>query len=336
MVFWISAVILFALLLWFMIEKSRRQYHPVTGGVDVAVTLPHQYEFELYSNSFSHCSRKIRIALDELGISYKCHYIDLIETGWYQTISPAYLKINPAGLVPTLVHNGHPVYESDDILVYAQKNASGDAASLVPTDETQKAEMNRWLSFGAIESTDPMVAMESKAGSCIPGLTLPLFVTAIAYIPIQNILVGFLFHSDKKRPAFFFASKLFGFRRMMSHRRVLAIVLASRDHMARHLDFLNVALQQSDGPWILGDFYSLADVSISCLLLRLEETGWLAYFAKNYDIAEIQAYYKTLQSRPSWKKAITDHAHFIIEKAKLDLADITEKNLEVRQLLHSG
>ena len=52
--------------------------------------------------------------------------------------------------------------------------------------------------------------------------------------------------------------------------------------------------------------------------------------------AEVQAYYKTLQSRPSWKKAITDHAHFIIEKAKLDLADITEKNPEIGQLLHPG
>ncbi|MFK7977573.1 MAG: glutathione S-transferase family protein [Halioglobus sp.] len=216
MLVWFILAALGALVLWFGIEKSRRRSHPVTGGIDRSITLPHRREFELYSNSFSHCSRKTRLAMEELGLDYQYHAIDLIETGWYQTISPEYLKINPSGLLPTLVHNGHPVHESDDILAYAQLAVGRDAPKLVPEDAGLQDQMNQWLDFCSISSGDPMGEMPSKAGACVPGLTLPLFVTAIPYIPLRKILIGFLFHPDKKRPAFFTASKLLGLKRMMA------------------------------------------------------------------------------------------------------------------------
>ena len=64
---WILTAIAIVLLVWFFIEKSRRESHPVSGGIDRTITLPHTDEVELYSNSFSHCSRKARMVLAELG-----------------------------------------------------------------------------------------------------------------------------------------------------------------------------------------------------------------------------------------------------------------------------
>ena len=192
-------------LAWFIVEKRRRRTHPVQGGIDRSISLPHAAPLELYSNSFSHCSRKCRLVLAELGLAAKHHSIDLIETGWYQTISPAYLKINPSGLVPTLVHDGHPVFESDDILAYAAELAGSDAPSLIPDAPELQSRMQGWLDFCTISSADAMAGMEAKAGSCVPGLTLPMFVSTIQYVPLRNILVGFLFHFDKKRPALFTA-----------------------------------------------------------------------------------------------------------------------------------
>ncbi|RJF86499.1 hypothetical protein D3874_05225 [Oleomonas cavernae] len=69
-------------------EKRRRRTHPVSGGLKADITLPHSEEFELYGNAFSHCSRKARLVLAELGIPYRHRHIDLIETGAYGTISP--------------------------------------------------------------------------------------------------------------------------------------------------------------------------------------------------------------------------------------------------------
>jgi glutathione S-transferase len=307
-------------LIWFIVEKRRRRTHPVQGGVDRSTSLPHAQPLELYSNSFSHCSRKCRLVLAELGLEAKHHSIDLIETGWYQTISPAYLKINPSGLVPTLVHNGHPVFESDDILAYAAELALPDAPSLVPADAALRAEMEQWLDFCSISSADAMAGMDAKAGACIPGLTLPMFVSTIQYVPLRNILVGFLFHFDKKRPALFTASKLLGLRRMMALKPLQKMMHQSRDHMREHLQTLDKALAKADGDWILGDQLSLADITLSCLLLRLDETGWLTWFEQTSHIEQVTKYYQRLQARPAWTRAISDHAHPIVTRAKIDLS----------------
>lgn len=330
----ISIVVAVALLAWFFIEKSQRKRRVVRGGIDRTVTLAHTEEFELYSNSFSHCSRKARLVLAELGIQAKHNPIDLIETGWYQTISPAYLKINPSGLVPTLVHNGHPVYESGDILDYAQSVAGPIAPQLVPDDPVLNRRMQEWLAFCSISSEDALANMESQAGSCIPALTLPMFVTSIQYIPLRRILIGFLFHFDKKRPLIFTLSKLLGLRRMMSLKLVRDMKDAASKHMTKHLDRLNTQLIEQGGDWVLGHDYSLADVSIGCMLCRLDETGWLKYFSGTGSLGAVLSYYERIKSRPSWDKAITSCAHPIISKAEKDLSDAVSASPAMAELIY--
>jgi glutathione S-transferase len=69
---------------------------------------------ELYHNTNSVCAQKVRIALSEKGRSAKEHILTL--RGDQNT--PEYLKLNPNGVVPTLVHNGEPIIESSLILYY--------------------------------------------------------------------------------------------------------------------------------------------------------------------------------------------------------------------------
>lgn len=327
-------VLVVSFLLWFVIEKRRRKIHPVSGGIDRSISLPFTNNVELYSNSFSHCSRKVRLVFAELGITVKHHHIDLIETGWYQTISPAYLKVNPSGLVPTLLHEGHPVYESDDILAYAQTIASLEAPQLVPEDPALLTHMQKWLEFCSISSDDALAGMEAKAGACIPGLTLPMFVAAIRYIPLSNILIGFLFHFDKKRPTLFTASKIFGLRRITSLKPIKTMMHTSRDYMRGHLLKLNAVIKEHGHDWILGREYSLADVSIGCLLLRLEETGWLSLFQQTSDISEVISYYKRIKARPAWGEAITAHAHPIVNKAQQDLSMAVASDPSLNKLIY--
>ncbi|MGB1087557.1 MAG: glutathione S-transferase family protein, partial [Alphaproteobacteria bacterium] len=265
---------------WYTKEKAKRVRTPVAGGHHPEIELPHEFEFELYGNAFSHCSRKVRLVLAELGIPYEHKPIDLIETGSYQTISPAYLAINPAGQVPTLVHYGHPIYESDDILAYAVSVAKEDAPKLTPADPTQKAEMQRWIDFAAIVGENPIEDMKGSAGACVPPLTFPLFATMIQYIPVQRIFTGLLFHHDKRRPVMFLMYKLFGVRRLPLLAPAFNMLVTARNYMGEHLQKLDAQLAQSTGPWILGKSYTLADVSWTALLLRLDETGFLdPYFS---------------------------------------------------------
>ena len=69
---------------------------------------------ELYHSINSVCAQKVRIALEEKGQEAKDHILKLRG----DQNEPAYLKLNPNGVVPTLIHDGQPIIESSLILYY--------------------------------------------------------------------------------------------------------------------------------------------------------------------------------------------------------------------------
>ncbi len=69
---------------------------------------------EHYHNINSVCAQKLRIALNEKGLHAKEHLLTLRG----DQFDLGYLKLNPSGVVPTLVHDGNVVVESSLILYY--------------------------------------------------------------------------------------------------------------------------------------------------------------------------------------------------------------------------
>jgi glutathione S-transferase len=69
---------------------------------------------ELYHSINSVCAQKVRIALQEKGQQVKDHFMTLRGDQY----EPAYLKLNPNGVVPTLIHDGESITESSLILYY--------------------------------------------------------------------------------------------------------------------------------------------------------------------------------------------------------------------------
>jgi glutathione S-transferase len=322
-----------ALAIWYIFEKRRRQTRPVTGGLHRDNSLPHEAAFELYGNAFSHCSRKTRLVMAELGIAFVHKPIDLIETGSYQTLSPAYLKVNPSGLIPTLVHNGHPVYESDDIMAYAVSQAAPGAPVLVPADTALRKSMDDWIAFGNLSSNAPTADMEKRIGACVPVLTLPLFITAIRYIPLHRILFGLLFHPDKARPMFFSLARVLGLKRMLGLKPIRQMIGNGRRFMGSHLRRIDDALGVTGGPWILGSAFSLADITLACVLLRLEETGFLKTFIEQDGLQRVASYYARLKARPSWAVAISNVTHPLITQGAEDLQTARTRDPVISQML---
>jgi len=66
---------------------------------------------ELYHTVNSVCAKKIRIQLEEEGLPWGSRLMTLRG----DQFDPAYLKLNPNAVVPTLVHDGFPVIESSVI-----------------------------------------------------------------------------------------------------------------------------------------------------------------------------------------------------------------------------
>jgi hypothetical protein len=70
----------------------------------------------LYDFGNSVCCLKVRVTLCEKGLEWQAIKVDLFRSEQYD---PNYLKLNPKGVVPTLVHDGKPVIEIDlDLRIY--------------------------------------------------------------------------------------------------------------------------------------------------------------------------------------------------------------------------
>jgi len=197
---------------WWAWENARRRTYAVPEGIQRDIQIPHEAEFELYHNAFSLCSMKVRFCLAELGIAYKSHHVDLVETGAYENIRREFLAVNPGGTVPVLVHRGHPIYESHSQIRYAAASAPQGSQRLVPERASLRVEMESWIDRSSL-TDDPLAHGEESAGNAVPGLTLPLFATMIERIPYWRILEGVLFHFDKKRPFLFLMLKRLGIAR---------------------------------------------------------------------------------------------------------------------------
>lgn len=296
-------------------ENSRRKTHPVPEGYQPDIDLPYTDEFELYHNALSLCSMKSRVCLSELAIPYKSHHIDLIETGAYENIRDKLLSVNPGGTVPVLVHHGHPIYESHMQIRYAAEHAPAGSPALTPDDPGLRAEMEEWIDRSSLIG-DPLKETDASAGNCIPGLTLPLFATMIVEIPFWNILEGLLFHFDRRRPSLFVVLKLAGMGRLGKLKPAMAVIAKSRRQMGMHLDALEEKLVKSGGPWILGEFFSLADVSWLVIFERLEQADFDDVFYGSKADPDgsalrpaVAAYWQSLRGRPSYADAIAGHSH---------------------------
>ncbi|MBW2415683.1 MAG: glutathione S-transferase N-terminal domain-containing protein, partial [Deltaproteobacteria bacterium] len=225
----LALVLLAAVAAWAW-ENARRRSHSVPGGLQADIELPHEQEFELYHNALSLCSMKARVCLAELGIPYASQPVDLIETGAYENIRARFLRVNPAGTVPVLVHRGHPVYESHEQIRYAAEHAPAGSPSLVPDDPDLRGEMERWID-GSSLTDDPLRHGDESAGNAVPGLTIPLFAAMIERIAWWRIVEGLLFHFDRFRPLMFLRFKASGVAKLGDVTPAIKAVARSRRQM---------------------------------------------------------------------------------------------------------
>ena len=96
----------------------------------------------LYDYHGSPCARRVRIVLLEKGLSWDTRLVDLTRM---EQKSPAYLRLNPNGVVPTLVNGERVIYESNVITEYVDDAFPGPR--LYPADPWQRAQAKMWQAF---------------------------------------------------------------------------------------------------------------------------------------------------------------------------------------------
>ncbi|MGB3503445.1 MAG: glutathione S-transferase N-terminal domain-containing protein [Mesorhizobium sp.] len=97
---------------------------------------------------------KVSIALEELGIPYEAHAIDITKN---ETWGPEFLSLNPNGKIPAIIDpngpEGKPIglFESGAILLYLAEKTG----KLIPSDPIARWETIQWVFF-QMASIGPM------------------------------------------------------------------------------------------------------------------------------------------------------------------------------------
>lgn len=99
---------------------------------------------ELYYYENSICAERVLMTLAEKGIcDWVPHHLNLFQGDHF---SAAYLKLNPKGVVPTLVHDGQVIRESAIICDYLDDLSSN--APLKPASAALRARTREWVKDG--------------------------------------------------------------------------------------------------------------------------------------------------------------------------------------------
>ncbi len=100
---------------------------------------------ELYSSATPN-GQKIHIMLEETGLAYRIHWVDIAKG---EQFDPAFLKISPNNKIPAIVDRAGPggapisVFESGAILLYLAEKTG----RFLPTEPRARTAVYEWLMF---------------------------------------------------------------------------------------------------------------------------------------------------------------------------------------------
>ncbi|MBS2040931.1 glutathione S-transferase family protein [bacterium] len=119
----------------------------------------------LYADPVSPNCTKVLALLDYLKLPYQLHPLSIVKR---ETQSSDYLKINPNGLVPTLVDGEFRLWESNAILLHLVTKVGSD---LFPQDSLGRADTMRWMFWQASHWAPALttITFERLAPAAFPG-----------------------------------------------------------------------------------------------------------------------------------------------------------------------
>lgn len=235
---------------------------------------------ELYHYGLSVCAHKVRFALAEKDLVWTSRIVDLHKG---EQFDPAYLRLNPSGVVPTLVHDGQPVIESTLINEYID-DAYPDRP-LRPSAALARMHMRLWSK--RIDDT-----IHAACGTLTIAAASRVRVAKI-HAQGQTVDEYVAQIPDAKRRA--------RQREVLTHGMRAEGVLPAFQSYAAFLSDMETALGLSR--YLAGEEVSLADINLLPYVLRLDMLGMQAAFA---DKPALLRWYDGLRSRLTCQ-AITDY-----------------------------
>ena len=229
-------------------------------------------------------------------------WITRIELLRFEHLRPEYLKLNPDGVVPTLVHDGEVVRELSVICEYLDD--AFPEPPLKPAAPLARARMRIWPKY----HDEVVHAAVRKASFQL------LYKPHLVPPDTPELMKRIRNHPKPERSRNFIE----GAAGEIDYRAV-------GDSLVQ---FRNIALRMekglADGPWFAGESFSLADVALAPFFERVENLGMPFVWD---ELARMRSWIERVKARPSFSRSRAPQRYRfpvppreMIEKAR-DLAD---------------
>jgi glutathione S-transferase len=226
---------------------------------------------ELYHAGHTTCSRKSRLCLKEKGLAYTSHFVNL---RGFEQHTPQYVALNPNGVVPTLIDDGEVIIDS--MLINEYVDEKFDGPRLRPTTPLGKARMRLWTKLASehgLTGVVPRVWPAFKAST--DKLSQTALEEAIARVPMKErrdrwskVAAGaFNTHDDD----------------------------AGTEAARLIVDKMEAGL--SEGPWLMGEQYTLADIDLVPFVDRYE--GFYPAILNPDRTPKVTAWLTRIRTRPA-------------------------------------
>jgi glutathione S-transferase len=240
------------------------------------VAAPETSSIVLHHAWRSSASRRVRLCLEEKGLTYEGHVVDMAAMEHH---SPKYLAINPDGVVPTIILDGRPLHESGTICEFLDE-AYPDPP-LRPASPYDRALMRNWVRH-------------------IDGLIHNLIIFNWRH-HLQQIASRW---SDEE-----LADKLSRIPSKERQESWLRVArrpytederAAARAKLDGLLDRMEAALKPSG--WLVGGAYSIADIAAVPFVKRIDEEIAPDRLSDRIH-PRVNAWWQAVQARPAYARA---------------------------------
>lgn len=236
---------------------------------------------KLYKAGNSICTQKVLITLDLKALEFGTQDVDLFNNEQYR---PEYLAINPKGVVPALVHEGHIVTESTLICEYLDDIFP--TPPLLPVDAYARTRVRKWskaVDEGLFEATREL-SFSAMFRERMRGMS-----EAQREARFTNV-------GDPNKRARFMSTYELGVDSPYVFQAIANYETA----------FANMEKELKTNPsgWLVGPSMTLADINLMPFVARLAYLQLLD--AWTTDRPHTRAWWERVQSLPSFRKAVRE------------------------------
>ena len=232
----------------------------------------------LYHYWSSVCSQKARMCLAEKKIPWDSRHVDLFR---FDNYSDWYTKLNPKNVVPTLVHDGRVIIESNVILEYLEDLFP--QVRLRPDDAYERAMMRLW-----IYNSEEMAHW--NVNTCSHNLRHAKRMEA--RYSKEELL----------RAADQCSNPMIGLR--LKRRLAVGVSAEEEDEAYEKLEFMlrQMELRLAEAAWLAGASFSLADVAMAPMINRIEVLARPEMIAADRK-PRVADWWQRIQARPGFQEA---------------------------------